>query len=189
MANDILSDRRKGLEDAFFAEQDAVLRRRLREAGETQARRDTLSKALGVTDEAVLDQLADLGISTETLAALSMAPLVVVAWADGEVDERERAAILSGAEQVGLAKGEAGHQLLESWLAKRPSPALLASWRNYVAALSPTLDEAARATLKQEVLRRARGVAEAAGGFLGLGRKVSDAEQAVLTELDRSFAA
>ena len=187
MPKDSLAERGKGLEDAFFAEQDMVLRRRLREAGETQARREALSNALGIKDEAVLDQLAAHGISGETLAALSTVPMVVVAWADGEIDDRERAAVVSGAEQAGLRQGTPGHQLLEGWLAKRPSPALLASWKGYVGALSPTLDEKARSTLKGEVLGRARAVAEAAGGFLGLGRKVSDAEQSVLAELDRSF--
>jgi hypothetical protein len=37
------------------------------------------------------------------------------------------------------------------------------------------------------MIARARGVAEAAGGFLGLGR-ISDAEQAILDELTEAFA-
>jgi hypothetical protein len=41
--------------------------------------------------------------------------------------------------------------------------------------------------LKQDLLGRARGVAEAAGGFLGLGKRISSAEQAVLTELEQAF--
>ena len=189
MTSDFLGSRKKGLEEAFFAEQDARVRRKLREADEAQASRDTLAAASGISDAGVLDRLAALGISGETLAALSLTPMVLVAWADGEIDDKERAAVLSGAEQMGLARGAPSHQLLESWLTKHPPATLLASWKDYVAALAPTLDAAARDTLKTETLHRARAVAEATGGFLGLGSKVSDAEQSVLTELERSFDA
>jgi hypothetical protein len=46
----------------------------------------------------------------------------------------------------------------------------------------------AKQALKQDLLGRARVVAEAAGGFLGLGTRISSAEQAVLTELEQAFA-
>ena len=94
----------------------------------------------------------------------------------------------SGAQQAGLARDAPGHELSQGWLTKRPSPELLASWKAYMAALSPSLDEGTRSALRREILNRARSVAESAGGFLGLGSKVSDAEQAVLTDLERSFA-
>ena len=41
--------------------------------------------------------------------------------------------------------------------------------------------------LRDDLVRRARQVAETAGGFLGLGR-VSDAEAKVLAELEKPFA-
>jgi hypothetical protein len=65
---------------------------------------------------------------------------------------------------------------------------LLAAWKAYVAGLSRTLDVHAKQALKQDLLGRARVVAEAAGGFLGLGKRISSAEQAVLTELEQAFA-
>jgi hypothetical protein len=49
------------------------------------------------------------------------------------------------------------------------------------------MDAADRNRLKSELLGRARRVAEAAGGFLGLGSKVSRAEEAILTELAAAF--
>ena len=36
-------------------------------------------------------------------------------------------------------------------------------------------------------MSRARGVAAATGGFVGLGNKISDVEQAVLDEIDAVF--
>ena len=41
--------------------------------------------------------------------------------------------------------------------------------------------------LKSDLLGRARTVAEAAGGILGLGSKVSKSEQAMLEELAHAF--
>lgn len=188
MEKDLLTNRRKGLEEAFFAEQDITLRRRLRAADETRAVRDALFAASGITDVDVLDRLTTTGITGETLAALSLVPLVAVAWADGDLDGRERAAALSGAERSGLVEGSAGHQLFAQWLGRRPPPELLATWKAYVAALSPTLNDAARDTLRADVLDRARAVAEAAGGFLGIGPRISEAERFVLEELGQAFA-
>ena len=187
MNEDFLADRRKGLEEAFFAEQDAVLRRRLREVDEAGSRRQVLSSASGITDHAVLDRLAALGITGETAAALSLVPLVAVAWADGQIDERERAAALSGAERLGLTRGDAGHRLFDGWLAKRPPPELLTSWKAYIAALAPTLGGDARDALRTALLGHARAVAEAAGGFLGIGPKISDAERSILADLEQVF--
>jgi hypothetical protein len=136
----------------------------------------------------VLEQLAAVDLSSETLAALSLVPLVEVAWADGRLDAKERSALLAAAERAGLSKDSASYQLLEEWFRERPSPKLLAAWKAYVAALSQTLNIRAQDALKQDLLGRARLVAEAAGGFLGLGKRISSAEQAVLTELEQAFA-
>ena len=185
MSNDFLSDRKKGLEDAYFAQQEALLRRQWAQEGTAQARREDLSTASGITDGALLDRLAALGVTGETLAALSQAPLALVAWADGKVDEQERKAALAHAGQHGLAEHDAAYELLNGWLTRRPPPELLAVWKDYVAALSPAMDDAARDALKGKALSGARAVAEAAGGFLGVvGARISPAERSLLTELE-----
>ena len=50
------------------------------------------------------------------------------------------------------------------------------------------LDAEAVSQLKTSIVSRAESVAEAAGGFLGLGNKVSDTERGVLTKLESAFA-
>lgn len=187
MTDEFLGDRRIGLENAFFAKQDAILRRRLGEMDETKAKKQALSVASGIKDEAVLEELLALNITSATLAALSLVPLVVVAWADGSVDEKERSAALSSAEQSGLAKQDVSYQLFEGWLARKPPPELMAAWTEYVSALSATLTDGARRALRSELLGRARAVAEATGGFMGVGPRVSVAEKAVLDALERAF--
>ena len=135
----------------------------------------------------MLGQLVDLDVSSETLAALSLVPLIAVAWADGSLDAKERQAVLAAAEQLGLETKHPGYQLLERWLKQKPDKKLLAAWKGYAATLSQTLSEAAKEALKEELLGRGRAVAEAAGGLLGFGNKVSKSEQAVLDDLERAF--
>jgi hypothetical protein len=188
MSEEILGDRRKALEEEFFAKQNQRLLRQLRETMAVKAKTEALAAASGITDAAVLEQLAAVDLSGETVAALSLVPLIEVAWADGRLDAKEQSALLAAAEQSGLSKDSASYQLLEEWVKERPSPRVLAAWKAYVAALSVTLDDQAKHALKQDLLGRARTVAEAAGGFLGLGKRISSAEQAVLTELEQAFA-
>ncbi len=143
---------------------------------------------LYINDDETLRQLVDLDIGSDTLAALSLVPLVEVAWADGNVDADEREAILAAAESQGLKRNSASGKLLGQWLAAKPDPAMLSAWKEYVRALSARLKgEERRMALKQGLLGRARAVAEASGGFLGFGSKVSDSEQAVLDDLERAF--
>lgn len=189
MANDFLDDRRAGLEEAFFAQQNEMLRQKLRDADAHKATRAELAAASGIQDDAVLDRLLGLGLGSGTVAALSLVPLVAVAWADGEISDKERAAVLSGAEGAGMSRAEAGYAVLERWLRTKPEAGLLDTWKSYVRALSATMGADTKQALRSQLLGRARAVAEATGGVLGFGNKVSASEQAVLDDLDRAFTA
>ena len=184
---EFLHARRKALEGLFFHQLDQELIRQLREKKEVRQKREALSAASGITSDAVLDKLISLDVSSETLAALSLVPVVTVAWADRKMDERERDAVLKGAEKAGLSKGDISYQLLEGWLVQRPDSELIATWKEYIGALLPTLDEEARDALRKDLLERAREVAEATGGFLGFSEKISTQEEAVLEEIDHAF--
>lgn len=187
--SDFLDDRRKALEEQFFAKENAKLLEKMKKKEEEAESRDDLRAASGITDENVLDHLMELNIRSETLAALSLIPLVQVAWADGKVQKQERTAILKAATEKGIAQGTPGYGLLETWLNHQPQAAFINVWKDYIQALSKNLTDDARNALKTDVLGRAREVAEAAGGFLGLGNKVSSDEQNVLDELGRAFEA
>lgn len=181
MSHEFLDDRRKALEEAFFARQNAELIRRL-QAPEGQKE---LSGAAGLQDPKVTERLEAHGIGTNALAALSLAPLVLVAWADGNPDEEERRAVLAAADGAGIPAGTAAHALLDHWLAQHPPQDLLSLWTDYVHALAPE----ARAALHKDVMARAHQVAEASGGFLGLMSKTSTNEKAMLKRLEDAFAA
>ena len=188
MSNDMLGDRRKAMEEALFAKENEALRKRLREVEDARRKKEALSAASGITHDAVLGKLAALDIHSETLAALSLIPLVAVAWADGTIDDKERGVVFSRAVELGMGKGDVSHELFERWLTEPPPQALVDAWKDYVQAFANTMSNADRRALKAEVLHRAQqGVAEAARGFLGVGKKVSAPEQRVLEELATVF--
>ena len=136
----------------------------------------------------MLQKLVELGVRPESVAPLALVPIVEVAWADGKVDEKERRAVLDAADARGIRAGDLQHGLLQRWLSHRPSAKLLEAWQHYVAGLCAQLDAEQRNALRGELLDRARAVAEASGGFLGLGSKVSPSERAVLQRLEAAFA-
>lgn len=183
-----MQERGKSLEEAFFKKQHAEQLEMLRRKQERAEAREALAAASGITDEPdLLDRLAALGIRAETLAALTLIPLVEVAWADGKMDARERDAILRGAESSGIQTGSPSHVLLEIWTQDRPPPELMQSWKGYIDALVGELSADQKWHLEEKIVGRARSVAQAAGGFLGLGSKVSAEEERVLGELEKAF--
>jgi hypothetical protein len=181
-------DARKGQEDALFAEQDAILLRRMREEDERRRTREALVAATGLQDDDTLEVLLEAGIEPETLGAFALLPMAAVAWADRHLAHEERMAALAAAERCGLARGEAGWRLLERWLVREPSPVLISAWKAYMQAQAQRLDGAAWQNLKQDVLSNARAVARAAGGFLRLGSGISDKERSVLRRVEDALA-
>lgn len=188
MSHEFLGDRRRALEEVFFARQDAELIRRLRAGGAPGVRKQALSAASGITDDDLLENLCAIGIGSDTLVTLTLVPLVAVAWADGTLDDAERAALLSAAGRAGLDPAGPAYQLLSQWLAEPPGPHLVETWADYVRGTSANLHEDDRQALKLQLLGRARRVAEAAGGFLGRPSQVSAAEEAMLAKLGNAFA-
>ena len=189
MPNQGMEERGRALEEAFFKKQHAEQLEKLRQKEAHEEARRALAEASGIDDRDLIDRLVSIGIHADTLAALTLIPLVEVAWADGHVDARERAAILKGAESSGLEAGSPSLELLRIWTQDRPAPDLMASWKAYIRALCAELSAEQKKHLEERILGRARAVAEAAGGFLGLGSKVSAEEEAVLRELQQTFSA
>ncbi len=180
-------EKQQSLEDSFFSRARPELRARLREAERERTRQmEMLAEISGIADVAVLEKLVVLGIRNETLSALTLYPLVAVAWADGTVDAHERDAVLKGAEACGIDRDAVSYQLLADWLEYPPDGLLLAAWKGFVADLSHQLEEDWRQRFEREILSRARAVANASGGFLALD-KTSGSEQTVLDELKAAF--
>ena len=182
----ILGDRGRSLEDEFFRKEDQRFIQQLRELQERMASREALGKTSGITNEAILDRLLELGIRAELAAALGLVPLVQVAWADGSIDEPERRVILARAEKAGIAPGSPNHVLLQSWLERRPEQKLLSAWIQMVKGLCEHMSPEQVHALRAELIERARAVASASGGLLGVG-KISAAETDMIQTLESAF--
>lgn len=150
--------------------------------------RAALAAAARIADDTLLDELIALGIRSDTISALGLVPFAAVAWADGRLDEAERRIVLAAARDAGLDTAGPGGRLLEACLATSPPPWLWTLWRSYVASASATLPAAESRRWRDDVVARARRVAEAAGGFKGVLPKVSVHEAALLDEIGRAFA-
>ena len=184
---EILRERGRSLEEEFFRREDARLRENLRQAAQRASTREALERGSGIKNPAVIDRLIELDVKPETVTALSLVPLVMVAWADGSLDASERTAILERVDATEFAPGSPARALLEGWLERKPDPKLLDAWAQLVAGLGEQMNREEVASLKAGLLDRARAVAGASGGFLGLGSKVSSAEADVIARLDRAF--
>jgi hypothetical protein len=182
-----LDERRKALENVFFERENEKLLTKLRDEKQLAAQRQALFDVTKIQDETVLDHLIEVGIRAETWLAISLLPLVEVAWADRIVQDEQRAAIMKAAEAHGIKAGSDAGDLLQEWLTTRPRPKVREVWMEYVEAVSAVLSGAAREAMREETLEMSKAVAEAAGGFLGLGHRISHVEQQTLDDLERAF--
>ena len=188
MSQEELEEQRRALEEAFFAREGSEAHvAKLRMAELEEAALETLAAASGISDEALLRKLSGVGIRAETLAALTLVPLIEVAWSDGVMDAREKRAVLAGATSTGMTEDSPSYALLELWIDDRPAPGMFKLWGEYIGSLCRDLSDDEIDHFRDNILRRARDVAEAAGSFLGFGNNISRDEGALLSELKSRF--
>ena len=187
MTKDPFEQRRKALEAEFFSKREQTLVAKLRSTLEKQHPRETLKDLTGITDDAIIDTLVTLHVDRDTLAAFALYPLVEIAWADGHVDEAERKAFMQAAAEHGLAADSPGHQALREFVKETPREDARKAWFAWARELHGRLGAGERRQLREALLERARTVAEASGGILGLGRRISAAEQAILDKIEAAF--
>lgn len=185
MSQDLLAAKSRVLENSFFRERDLGLLAYLR--SQADQTRNQLAEISKIHDLKVLDDLIRVGITAESFTALSLLPLVRIAWADAEIQDSERVAILQAAETEGISKDSTNYQLLKGWLDDRPDPTLLEAWREYAVELAKELDDASLAEVRRITMDRARRIAELTGGILGLSHEISKEEERALIDLARAF--
>ena len=115
MSKEVFTDHAGKLENLFFQNTEET-REKIHADAKDKKAAEALAMVSGIKDEAVLAKMVGLGIKSDTLAALSIVPLIKVAWADGTLDDKERKAILAGAEKAGIYAGSHGYLLLDSWM-------------------------------------------------------------------------
>lgn len=141
--------------------------------------RNRLISKIHSSDEALVDELLKLGFTSSSVSVLGFVPLVMVAWANGDVTEDEAERLREFAEVQGMHKK--GREVLENLLAFRPEPAFVERCLrllNTIYANLPT-DEGARARVS--LVQLALAIGETSGRFLGLfGEGLSVEERMVI---------
>jgi hypothetical protein len=188
-SNAELDKHSSALEQGFYKGDAETHREHLRLRAEEEAARIDIAAATGISDHQVLAELTGLGIRVETLTALTLIPLIQVAWADRVMDEREREAVLQGALSVGIESGSASHRLLEIWTLEEPPPDLINAWRGYIGALRAELTDHEAERLEANILERTRSVAQAAGDALDGRPHISEVESQCIETLRSAFEA
>lgn len=183
---DPFQHREQTLENRFFYAEDQKLLQKIRDEEQAETGRQKLAKATGIDDEAVIQELLSYGIRAESLVALSLVPLIFVADADHDLDEKEQDAILDAAIDAGLEPDSASHELLALWLTREPDQELLEAWRHYIQSLCHSLPKEQIAKMQADILKRCRHVAEVSGGFLGRGG-ISGPEREMLGHIESAF--
>ena len=140
-----------------------------------------------MSESNIEDALTALGMDKTSFRALPLLPLVQVAWADGRIQDEERALILDIAKNTYKLSDE-GMLLLNNWLHHPPS-------RDYVKRGQETLTALCRReraahperNLLADVIILAEQVAAAAGGFFGIGA-VTRAETEALRTIAKALS-
>jgi tellurite resistance protein len=163
---------------ALEIEQRAKLRKELaKNAAELEEKRK-IAASSGTDDLSVADRVKALGFDGDSARVFDLLPLVHVAWADGSIQKAERAAIFRILESRGIEPGSEAFTTIESLLEERPADAFM---RESLAVLQEVVGGEPDRT--RSIVDLCVDVATSAGGFLGLGARVSDDEREVIDEV------
>lgn len=174
--------------DSMFAAENEELLAKLREQIKHDEQLEELSKAIGIDDKDLVQSLMDLGITAHSMAALTMYPMVCVAYADSVLNLEERDLIMKMASEWNMKPGDPGFEVLNHWLVEGPTEDGFAVWKKYIQAVMAQMTPQQVADLKLSIMNRSNAVATAVGDVLGrFGNRTNKAEDALLTEIASVF--
>ncbi|MEM9453421.1 MAG: TerB family tellurite resistance protein [Myxococcota bacterium] len=170
-------------EEAYFKALEIEQRRKLREKLESAAKemsdKQAIADSVQTDDLDLAARVKALGFSGDSARVFDLLPLVHVAWADGSVQKSERAAILRVLETRGVAPGSEAFLLMESLLEERPSD----DYMNQSLAVLKELLAQGDGDRGAQLVDLCQQVASSAGGFLGLGSKISTEEREMIEKI------
>jgi hypothetical protein len=183
---EFLGDRRRSQEEEFFHKREQELIAKLRRRREDSDARERMIQRTGISDERTLHELESLGYTPETIVLLDLVPLVKVAWAEGNVSDRERQRLMEIARGRNIEEDSLADEQLAIWLRVRPTDDFLNRSLHVIGAMLKVRPE--RETTEQLLLEWSRSIASASGGVLGFGR-ISPEEEAALAEIHAQLTA
>jgi hypothetical protein len=196
MHDRIFGDREKAMEESYFRKEDARLLEQLRKKAPLDDIALALGEKLQVDNPRLLQRVRDAGISLDNAAALLLAPLVQVAWAEESVTRPEHDAVLRLARERGVATDSPAYAQLESWLRERPSDEIFDIAIAVIKHGFSVLPVGERNERIKVILDACNEVAEASGSSLGfvlalsnvMGiNRVSESETATLEMIGKTL--
>jgi hypothetical protein len=179
---DFLDDRRRASEDDYFRQKDKELLEKMRLAAAAEREKSELTARTGLSDPALIAELAALGFTPDTISVLPLVPVVQMAWAEGGITPAERDQLISLARSRGIAAGSAADDLLADWMAQRPSDEAFARATRLIRAMLDTGTTGEGTMSADDVIKYSESIAAASGGLFGIG-KISSEERATLARI------
>lgn len=177
-----MSHERNQDEEQWFQAREQERRQEIRESLNKAAReareKRSMGETLGTGDEAILERLRALHFDSDTARVIDLLPLVYVAWADGSVKPRERAAILDVLRERSIQGHEQAFLLIESLLETEPSAEFLDEILEILAMIAGD-----RPQLVADIAKFSVAVADSSGGFFGLGNRIDERERATIQRI------
>ncbi|MFN3200270.1 MAG: hypothetical protein ACE366_17870 [Bradymonadia bacterium] len=136
-----------------------------------------------VQDKAVLEELAAVGITPDTVRLMHLIPLFQVAWADGAIQAAEEDLLRREAARCGILAGTPVGEAFEGLLKTAPSKELCDAAMSYVKALMGSLPADQAEAAKKDLTKMAHTVARASGGLFGMFFTVEAEEKSALDEI------
>jgi hypothetical protein len=177
--------RGKVLEEAFFYRVDRELGEMLSKRLQREEKIRLLANATGIRNQKHLELLADSGFELSTLHFIWV-PLILVAWADGNAGKLEKEAIAGILASKGISKETIARVIAHDWFCRKPTEELWEIWAELSAATSASLNPSIYNELTDEIVRLCRLVADASGGFIGLG-SISATENRAIDRVIRTL--
>ena len=177
-----MADEARSREDEYFWKKDQELIEKMRrQASAEQANRQMGIKS-GLEDPEMIQELAALGFTIDTVDLLPLIPLLQVAWAEGAVTDAERQLIIKLARARGIAEGSAADRQLSTWLATAPDAQVFTRSTRLIRAMLASGTPAGAGLDPDALVKYCEEIAAASGGILGM-RKVSAEERALLSQI------
>ncbi len=186
MTKDIFRQRELYLEEEYHRKKDFALLEKLKAVFQQKVDKESIRKATGITNEAVLDRLVAMQLDGEVMRAFQLYPLVEIAWADGDLSEHEAASVLAEGEKQGVRPGSRAYRMLEDRLHKGPDPEARKIWFLYAEELKKALSPSELETFRTDLMERARGIVAATGHLERLLLNVGG-ERKILAAIEKAL--
>ena len=187
MTKDIFEKREIYLEEEYFGKKEFALLEKLKGVFQKKVDKESIRKAAGVTDEEVLDRMVEIQLNGEMMAAFQLYPLVEIAWADGDLSEKEARSVLAAAERHGVRPGTKGYEMLDRRLYKGPDPEARKIWFLYAEQLRKVLSLRELETFRNDLLERCRAVVAATGHLERLLVDVGGGERKIIAAIEQAL--